>query len=72
LIPAYNEEAVLGPTLESLARKSRPPDRVLVIADNCSDRTVEIARAHGVEVHETVGNTEKKAGAQPGARRDPA
>jgi len=63
LIPAYNEEAVLGLTLESLARQSRPPDRVVVIADNCSDRTAEIARAHGVEVFETVGNTEKKAGA---------
>jgi cellulose synthase/poly-beta-1,6-N-acetylglucosamine synthase-like glycosyltransferase len=63
LIPAHDEEAVLGLTLDSLAGQSRPPDRVLVIADNCSDRTVEIARAHGAEVHETVGNTEKKAGA---------
>ena len=35
----------------------------MVIADNCSDATVEIALAHRVEVFETVANTEKKAGA---------
>ena len=63
LIPAHDEEAVLALTLESLAEQTRPPDRVVVIADNCTDATVEVARAHGVEVFETVGNTEKKAGA---------
>jgi cellulose synthase/poly-beta-1,6-N-acetylglucosamine synthase-like glycosyltransferase len=63
LIPAHNEEAVLGLTLESLARQTRRPDRVIVVADNSTDRTVDVAAAHGVEVVETVGNTEKKAGA---------
>ena len=63
LIPAHDEEAVLAFTLQSLAEQTRPPDRVVVIADNCTDATVEVARTHGVEVYETVGNTEKKAGA---------
>ncbi len=63
LIPAHNEEAVLGLTLQSLAEQSRPPDKVMVVADNCTDATVEVAGGHGVEVFETVGNTEKKAGA---------
>ncbi|GAA1974151.1 hypothetical protein GCM10009798_39240 [Nocardioides panacihumi] len=63
LIPAHDEEAVLGATLASLAAQRRPPDHVVVVADNCSDGTVELARAHGVDVVETVGNTEKKAGA---------
>ena len=63
LIPAHDEEAILGLTLESLARQTRRPDRVVVVADNCTDATVEVARAHRVEVVETVGNTEKKAGA---------
>ena len=63
LIPAHNEEAILALTLESLAVQTRPPDRVVVVADNCTDATVEVARAHAVEVFETVGNTEKKAGA---------
>ena len=63
LIPAHDEAAILGLTLESLARQTRPPDHVVVIADNCTDATVDVATAHDVEVLETVGNTEKKAGA---------
>ena len=63
LIPAHNEEAVLGYTLDSLAQQQRVPDRIVVIADNCTDRTAELARARGIEVVETVGNHEKKAGA---------
>jgi hypothetical protein len=38
LIPAHNEEAILGRTLRSLAAQSRAPDRVVVIADNCPTR----------------------------------
>jgi cellulose synthase/poly-beta-1,6-N-acetylglucosamine synthase-like glycosyltransferase len=34
-----------------------------VIADNCTDRTAELARAAGAEVMVTEGNTHKKAGA---------
>ena len=63
LIPAHNEEAVLGLTLKSLAGQTRPPDRIVVLADNCTDGTVEVARQHHVEVVETVDNTDKKAGA---------
>ncbi|WP_435770832.1 glycosyltransferase family 2 protein [Nocardioides sp. SYSU DS0651] len=63
LIPAHNEESRLEATLTSLLRQSSPPDRVVVVADNCTDRTTEIARSMGVEVFETVGNTRKKAGA---------
>jgi glycosyltransferase involved in cell wall biosynthesis len=63
LVPAHNEEAVLTFTLESLAAQTRPPDRIVVVADNCTDGTVAIARAHGIEVHETVDNNDKKAGA---------
>jgi biofilm PGA synthesis N-glycosyltransferase PgaC len=62
LIPAHNEERCLGATIASLREQSRQPDRVIVVADNCSDRTVDIARAAGVEVFETVGNTKKEAG----------
>ena len=63
LVPAHDEEAVLGATLDSLADQVRPPDRVLVVADNCTDATVEVARGRGVDVVETVGNLDKKAGA---------
>ena len=63
LIPAHDEEAVIRATLTSLAQQSRVPDEVVVIADNCTDGTVEVARGWGVQVVETIGNTEKKAGA---------
>lgn len=62
LIPAHNEEDAIEATLRSLLAQSRVPDRILVVADNCTDRTVELARAVGVEVFETVDNKHKKAG----------
>jgi cellulose synthase/poly-beta-1,6-N-acetylglucosamine synthase-like glycosyltransferase len=52
LIPAHDEELGLGRTLAALAPELGPDDRVLVVADNCTDRTAEIARSHGVEVVE--------------------
>ena len=63
LIPAHNEEASLPATLASLQVQSLRPSRVIVVADNCTDATVDLARAAGVEVFESVGNTDKKAGA---------
>lgn len=63
LIPAHNEEVSLPATLRSLMAQSHPPERVLVVADNCTDATIEVARHAGVEVFESVDNTQKKAGA---------
>ncbi len=63
LIPAHNEEASLPATLASLARQEVEPDRIVVVADNCTDGTVRVAREAGAEVFETVGNTHKKGGA---------
>lgn len=63
LIPAHNEEDRVGATIDSLRRQDVQPDRVVVVSDNSSDGTVRMAREHGVEVFETVGNTHKKAGA---------
>lgn len=63
LVPAHNEAGGIGATLRSLAAQTRPPDRIVVVADNCTDDTAAIARAHGAEVIETLGNTGKKAGA---------
>lgn len=63
LVPAHNEEQAIGATLASLRKQEPAPDRVVVVADNCTDRTVEIARGCGVEVIETVGNRHRKAGA---------
>ncbi|SDT42057.1 Glycosyltransferase, catalytic subunit of cellulose synthase and poly-beta-1,6-N-acetylglucosamine synthase [Friedmanniella luteola] len=62
LIPAHDEAGCIAATIASLRSQSHPPERIIVVADNCSDETVPIARAAGVEVIETVGNTKKKAG----------
>jgi len=64
LIPAHNEEATIGKNLNALLTQTRVPDRIVVIADNCTDRTEQIARRYrGVTVMRTVGNTERKVGA---------
>ncbi len=49
LVPAHNEEAIVGTLLESLAALAYPKDRysVCVIADNCTDGTAAVARATG-------------------------
>jgi cellulose synthase/poly-beta-1,6-N-acetylglucosamine synthase-like glycosyltransferase len=54
LIPAHDEELVIGAALAPLAGLDYPRDRyrVVVIADNCSDRTAAIAREHGAEAME--------------------
>ncbi|MCU0565149.1 MAG: glycosyltransferase family 2 protein [Oculatellaceae cyanobacterium Prado106] len=52
LMPAHNEAAVIRPVLEGLLSQLSEQDRVVVIADNCSDETAAIARSTGVTVIE--------------------
>lgn len=52
LIPAHDEGANLIPTLQSAGQQLREGDRILVVADNCTDGTADIARSRGVEVVE--------------------
>lgn len=63
VIPAHNEEKNILLTIQSLAYQHRQPDRVIVVADNCTDKTIEIAYSQGVEVIPTKENSRKKAGA---------
>ncbi|KRF00879.1 hydrolase [Nocardioides sp. Soil777] len=70
LIPAHNEESCISETLASLLSQSVPPLRVVVVADNCTDATVRLAREAGVDVHETVDNSHKKAGGLNQALRE--
>ena len=57
LIPAHNEEQVIGETLRAMSALDYPADRhrVHVVADHCTDGTVAIATTAGVEVHEHEG-----------------
>lgn len=52
LIPAHNEEAGLLATLSSILPQLGAHDRILVVADNCDDRTAEVARNAGANVVE--------------------
>jgi cellulose synthase/poly-beta-1,6-N-acetylglucosamine synthase-like glycosyltransferase len=63
LVPAHNEHDQLGSTLDSLLGQTQPPDQIVVLCDNCSDDTEQIALDHGVEAFVTEGNVFKKAGA---------
>ncbi|MEV5006083.1 MULTISPECIES: glycosyltransferase family 2 protein [unclassified Streptomyces] len=63
LIPAHNEQDRVAAAIEGLWRQSRQPDLIVVVADNCTDDTAQIAVAHGAQVFHTQGNTHKKAGA---------
>jgi len=54
LVPAHNEEQSIGKTLKSLFSVDYPGSMfdVIVIADNCTDKTSEIARESGAKVFE--------------------
>ncbi len=46
VIPVYNEEDHIGQCLEAIAAQSTPPLEVIVVDNNCTDRTVVIARTY--------------------------
>ncbi len=50
VIPAHNEEAGVAATIGDARAQLRSGDRVIVVADNCADRTAEVARAAGALV----------------------
>jgi cellulose synthase/poly-beta-1,6-N-acetylglucosamine synthase-like glycosyltransferase len=62
LVPAHNESVHVLPTLRSIQSQLKPGDRLLVIADNCSDDTAALARATGAEVLERQHATQRGKG----------
>lgn len=51
LVPAHNESNGIVDTISSLQPQLKDGDRLIVVADNCSDDTAEIALKAGAEVH---------------------
>jgi len=52
LMPAHDEEGGIGGTIQALLPQLQAGDRVVVVADNCTDRTAEAGRRLGVVVVE--------------------
>jgi len=67
LVPAHNEAPTVGQAIERLAGQTFPVD-IIIICDNCTDGTEEIARSFiarypQLQVYATENNRAKKAGA---------
>ncbi|HDK41054.1 MAG TPA: glycosyltransferase family 2 protein, partial [Nitrospirae bacterium] len=65
IIPAYNEEKVIGSVLEGI-KKTGPVYDILVVDDGSSDRTAEMARESGVKVISHLFNLGYGAALQTG------
>lgn len=52
LVPAHDEAEGIAATVRGLREQLRPGDRLLVVADNCTDDTARLARDAGAEVME--------------------
>lgn len=64
LIPAHNEERVVGHLIDSLWAQNYPRNLydIHLIADNCTDHTVDVGRKHGAIVHERFDDENKGKG----------
>ncbi|HVR33232.1 MAG TPA: glycosyltransferase family 2 protein [Acidimicrobiia bacterium] len=63
VIPAHDEETVIGNALADLAKQDHQYASVWVLADRCTDRTGEIARSAGVWVAERRDGPDGKGAA---------
>ena len=66
-IPAWNEEANLPAVIDGL-RATIPDADVLVVDDGSTDRTADVAREHGAQVHSLGANKGLRVGIATGYR----
>lgn len=59
MIPARNEECVVGQLIDSVKLQDYPSELVdiYVVADNCEDKTKDVAEKHGAFVYERFNKT---------------
>ena len=64
IIPAHNEEAVIGNLIESLKNQNYNKELydIYVIADNCTDNTAKVAKEAGAIVYKRFDETKKTKG----------
>jgi glycosyltransferase involved in cell wall biosynthesis len=71
IVPAHNEEKLLGGTLRTLAASAaamREPYEIIVVDDGSTDRTAAVARDHGARV--VVVNVRQIAAARNAGARE--
>ncbi len=58
LISARNEEKVIGNLIKSIRKQKYPQDKItiFVVADNCTDKTAQVAKEAGAVVYERFNN----------------
>jgi 1,2-diacylglycerol 3-beta-glucosyltransferase len=64
VVPSHNEAGVIAGTIANLKQIDWPADlyRIVIVADNCTDATAEIARAAGVVVLERTDLSQRGKG----------
>jgi len=62
LVPAHNEAAVITSTLNSIVSQLGGDDVLLVVADNCTDNTADLARVCGAKVIERKDENKRGKG----------
>jgi len=62
LVPAHNEVGGIAHTVANIRAQMRAEDRLLVVADNCSDDTALVARGSGAEVIERFDSERRGKG----------
>ncbi|MDP4011842.1 MAG: glycosyltransferase family 2 protein [Candidatus Roizmanbacteria bacterium] len=50
ILPAYNEEKYIEKCIQSILNQSIPPEEVIVVDNNSTDKTVEIAKKYPVKI----------------------
>src|SRR5262249_22987325 len=76
VMPAHNEGSGLVPTIDDVKPQLKEGDRLIVVADNCSDNTADVAEKAGADVisrHDTnrIGKGYALAYAIEHLREDP-
>lgn len=67
LVPAHNEEAVIGDIIDNLNHMEYPRELYdfYILADNCTDQTAEVARSMGANVLESHKESEDAPTGKP-------
>ena len=64
IIPTLNSASFLGATIDSVLAQTMPPHEVLVVDDQSTDGSAEVAAAYGPSVHLLAGPGTGPAGAR--------